>query len=181
MKIKININGRTYNSPDEVPPELRSFLDKDGDGVLDVLQENFKGGDEEAKVKVATKTYHLGKKGLGSGEALPDEVKDLLADKDGDGVPDVLQKQGGASPVRVTTRVSRTWTVNGKTYHSLEEMPAEARAALQKIKLGNTQSPSERISSSDPLDPDHRGLRDPIRPESSFPLWSWIKRRFRKR
>lgn len=68
-------------------------------------------------------------------EAMPPEgreawrtVMDKLTDRDGDGIPDVLQGKGGAAgatPESVTV-TSRTWT-------SVDEMPAEVRSGFERL------------------------------------------------
>lgn len=50
----------------------------------------------------------------------------LLADRDGDGIPDVLQRAGG-----VTGTTSTVYEVDGVTHHSLEEMPPDVRAMVE--------------------------------------------------
>jgi len=128
VKIKISINGRVYSSLEEVPEELRELVDSDGDGVLDVVQKDFKGGAGKARAEAEA---HGGVKKVARKE-LRAGIKELLTDRDGDGIPDVVEGSG-QGPVRVTAEVSRSYTVNGRRYDSIEEMPAPARAAVQKL------------------------------------------------
>jgi hypothetical protein len=57
-----------------------------------------------------------------------DKVMGLLADKDQDGVPDIMQQAGGANVV--VNQAS--FTVNGQQYSSLEEMPDEVRKVYER-------------------------------------------------
>jgi hypothetical protein len=50
----------------------------------------------------------------------------LLADKDGDGTPDILQMASSVSH----TQVQAIYEINGKRYESLEEVPAEYRSLI---------------------------------------------------
>ena len=91
----------------------------------------------------------------------------LLADKNQDGTPDVLQAgQPGvpgapAGKIKLTTKVRVTTTqkivFNGQVYHSADEMPAEARQAYQRA-IGT-------------LDADQNGVPDML--EGPQPLASF--------
>lgn len=68
---------------------------------------------------------------------LPPEVQDLvrtrMPDTDGDGIPDVLQ--GGPVPEPVVTT---TYSVDGTEYTSLDELPPDVRAHLQRAMAWGT-------------------------------------------
>jgi len=100
----IVIDGKTYKSVDEMPPDIRAKyeeamrnLDKDQNGIPDLLE----GGK-------------------------------LFEDKDKDGIPDALEalaKLKGSVP-RVIT--SRKFSVNGQVYDGLEQLPPEIRAQYEQ-------------------------------------------------
>ena len=68
-----------------------------------------------------TVRYTVNGREYASLDEVPEAFRKLLEDKDADGVPDLLQKLGAR------TVVSRTWWINGKTYHHLEDIPPELR------------------------------------------------------
>src|SRR5262245_5397803 len=100
----IVIDGKTYKSVDEMPPDIRAKyeeamrnLDKDQNGIPDLLE----GGK-------------------------------LFEDKDKDGIPDALAalaKLKGSVP-RVIT--SRKISVNGQVYDGLDQLPPEIRAQYEQ-------------------------------------------------
>lgn len=74
--------------------------------------------------------------------AASNPLGDLFADRDGDGVPDIVQNLGGGggdhsvqvSQVSTSTQVQVS--VNGKTYSSLDQVPPEQRELLRSMGLG---------------------------------------------
>lgn len=105
-----------------VSPELLEKYDFFDQAIAEVL---FKStGNLSAAVVQATynyngRTYHRL-------EEMPPEVRALFADKEGDGLPDIL------SGKILSARSSQTtYNYNGRTYQSLEELPAEARALFE--------------------------------------------------
>jgi len=54
-----------------------------------------------------------------------------LADRDGDGIPDIVTQRGVASPPRGTV-VRKMFVVNGTTYDDPATMPPDARAMYDK-------------------------------------------------
>jgi hypothetical protein len=98
MSTRITINGQEYDSPDQMPPDVRKIYD----GAL----------------------------AMGA---------PLLADRDGNGVPDVLEGKGG---FKFAAQVARAVLVNGIQYKSPEEMPPDVRQhyeqAMAKVKSGGT-------------------------------------------
>jgi hypothetical protein len=72
-----------------------------------------------------------------SPDAMPPEVRRLyelanqmLADKDGDGVPDLFGQVAGTSQANVVQTTQ--FVVDGKVYTSLDELPAEARRKYEQ-------------------------------------------------
>ena len=68
---------------------------------------------------------------------LPAGIADLLADRDGDGIPDIVQGKGGAQGATVTTTTTTTtsqssYVINGQRYNSPEEMPPDVRQIFEK-------------------------------------------------
>jgi hypothetical protein len=54
----------------------------------------------------------------------------VVADSDGNGIPDILEGKGSAG-ANITTQVTSQIVVNGREYQSLDEVPAEDRRAIQ--------------------------------------------------
>jgi hypothetical protein len=98
MSTKITINGREYDSPEQMPPDVRKIYD----GAL----------------------------ALG----VP-----LLEDRDGNGVPDLLEGKGG---FKLAARVAKAILVNGVKYTGPDEMPPDVRTlyeqTLAKAKAGGS-------------------------------------------
>jgi hypothetical protein len=79
-------------------------------------------------------------------EHLPPDVRahyeramSTLADRNGNGIPDILEMQPGQAggktgdpPVRIVT--SQKLVINGRQYDSVEQMPAEDRRLLEEIQ-----------------------------------------------
>jgi len=62
---------------------------------------------------------------IGNLDEAPEEYRKLLEDKDGDGIPDVVQGQGQGV---LKKEVKVSYEFNGRKYGSLDEMPLEHRA-----------------------------------------------------
>jgi len=85
-----------------------------------------------AKITVNGVTYD-------SVEAMPPDVRRVyvhsltqipeLADSDGDGIPDIVQREG--LTLQRGTQIRQKFIVNGTTYESLESMPPESRRACE--------------------------------------------------
>jgi hypothetical protein len=61
MKHLYKINGKTYNSLDEIPEDMRKLLDADGNGIPDMIEDNpemFKSPDGKQIAFAAKKTEH---------------------------------------------------------------------------------------------------------------------------
>lgn len=79
-----------------------------------------------------------------SWDDLPAEAQDLIRSKmpdtNGDGIPDVFQ--GGPVPDPV---VSTTYSVNGKDYASLDELPPDMRAHIERA-MASGLAPGETFT-----------------------------------
>lgn len=88
LKTKIRINGQEYNSPDEMPSEVRSLYEK----AL---------ASRGIQVKTNSKIRFNGQS-FNSLDEMPADVRTVYdsimaaVDKNGDGIPDSLQKDGAA-------------------------------------------------------------------------------------
>jgi hypothetical protein len=63
----------------------------------------------------------------------------LMVDRDGDGTPDILAQHKGAQRVVEHTQ---TFVVDGKTYDRIEDIPREARAAVEAVRGMSAAGPS---------------------------------------
>src|SRR5438477_12565478 len=92
MSTKITVNGRTYQSVDEMPPDARAQYER---------------------------------------------AMSMLADRDGNGVPDAFEGKGpdtltagvGKGTVSVTTTMRR-FVINGKNYDRWEDIPEDLRIKI---------------------------------------------------
>lgn len=97
----IVIDGKTYNSVNEMPADVRqryeqalaSLRDQDGNRVPDVL-----------------------------------ESSNVLADKNRDGIPDMLENTAGAPIIANAMKV----LFDGREYSSLDDLPPDARAKYEQ-------------------------------------------------
>jgi hypothetical protein len=120
-----SVNGKTYNSLDEMPPEVRAqfetmqnmFADKNQNGMPDIL-EGVSGA--SAAVMQTAKIIYEGKM-YDSVEQLPpdarakyDAAMSKLADENKNGMPDVMEDALKTAPTVVTTQFSRA-TLNANT------------------------------------------------------------------
>jgi hypothetical protein len=100
----------------------------------------------ETRITVNGVEYH-------SVEEMPPEVRaeydrmmSLLADRDGDGVPDVLQSQLTHESTRSTKSINligsvskvSTISVNGKQYDRLKDVPPELRQLIDRARASRT-------------------------------------------
>lgn len=81
-----------------------------------------------------------------------EHVSGLLKDEDGDGIPDIVQNDEG----EVDVVHQATYTVNGVTYNSADEMPAEVRRVYEAM-MG-------------PIDADGDGIPDALQLGRHRPL-----------
>ena len=91
---QIIINGKTYKSVEEMPPEVRAKYEE--------AMQQFSGDPMQA-------------------------VANLFNDANKDGTPDMFEQ---AKPIHISTGMA--FVVDGKTYNSLEELPADARAKYEQ-------------------------------------------------
>ncbi len=98
----IVIDGKTYNSVDEMPADVRqryeqamgSLKDQNGNRVPDAFE----------------------------------NTANVFADNNRNGVPDIVENTAGASIISNTIKV----LVDGKEFNSLDELPPEARAKYEQ-------------------------------------------------
>ena len=97
---RITVNGKTYKSVDEMPPDVRRQY-------------------EEA-------------------------MQTMMADRDGNGVPDILEHPGAATGITSSfgTKHVEHISVNGKTYNRLEDVPPEFRDAITRAMSSQTTTPT---------------------------------------
>jgi hypothetical protein len=97
----IVIDGKTYHSVDEMPPEIRQ-------------------------------KYEQAMRSLGDANSnqIPDafDGMNILADKDKDGVPDVLENLAASHATVNTMKI----VIDGKEFDGLEHLPPEARARYEE-------------------------------------------------
>jgi hypothetical protein len=119
MPTPIIFNGKTYANFDEMPPKERQAYQQLMAILIDQDQNGVPDIMDDGLIK-----------GMGK----------LLADENKDGVPDVFENAQSNTPMHTTTFV-----VDGKTYRSPDEMPAEARqryeAAMRKMNAGSANVP----------------------------------------
>jgi len=77
-------------------------------------------------------------------------ARPALADRDGNGVPDLLEGGAGAG-VLPGVRVERRVVVNGTTYRSLGELPAELRPLVERAIAPPAGAPGAAIRTSEVL------------------------------
>ena len=107
----ITFNGQTYDFPDQMPPDLRKmyeetlkiFGDKNQDGEPDLFNTPFLG----------------------------DMLRQTFADQDADGIPDVMQGQFSSTQSPIVSG-STVIVYDGKTYNSLDELPASAQEEFRQ-------------------------------------------------
>lgn len=123
VSTRITINGREYNSVDEMPP--------------DVL-------------------------------AIYEQSMSMLADRDGNGVPDILEggnvKITGGENFKMVSAVSRKITVNGKSYERFEDLPAELQQKLRDSGIGGRAA----LSAPAPINQTARQLPTMPAPQDGF-------------
>ncbi|HLO15394.1 MAG TPA: hypothetical protein VK206_11225 [Anaerolineales bacterium] len=97
----IVIDGKTYHSVDEMPPDIRQ------------------------KYEQAIRTL-----GDANGNRVPDafEAANILADRDKNGVPDILENLAASNTVVNNMKI----VVDGKEFNGIENLPPEARARYEE-------------------------------------------------
>ena len=98
----IVIDGKTYNSVNEMPPDVRAKYEQAMKSVKD--------------------------KGLNGFPSQFENAGNIFKDQDGNGIPDLFE---GAASTQISTTSTRI-VVNGKEYGSIEELPPDARARYEQ-------------------------------------------------
>lgn len=112
------VDGKSYNSIDEMPPDVRAqfesvsnlLSDKDQNGIPDIV-DNLAPGAISKVVQTSTivfegKTYNTLDQLPPEGRAAYEKAMAKLADENKDGVPDVIASALRTAPTIVTTQVS---------------------------------------------------------------------------
>jgi hypothetical protein len=113
MNGPIIINGITYNSPDEMPPDVRAqyealgnlLADQNQNGMPDIVERAMQNG---ATVMQTSAIVYDGKTYACPDDLPPDarakykEAMAQLADRDQNGTPDVLENEDAALPVKTS-------------------------------------------------------------------------------
>lgn len=120
------VNGREYRSVDEMPAEDRQLYqqtlgllgDHDGDGVPDIFNQTGK-----------VQSVNLNQQQIDLTNGSNDQLKQVFVDRDGNGIPDILEGQtnfGNAQSNFVnpqTTTSSTTWKTSAPTADPLGGSP----------------------------------------------------------
>ncbi len=122
---RIVIDGKSYNSVDEMPEDVR----KKYEAALHSLKDQ-------------------------NGNSIPDVLENMgtLTDNNGDGIPDIVENTLGSPIVKAALKIM----MNGKEFHSLDDLPPEARAKYE-------QAMSK-------LDANHNGVPDILENNSNSPI-----------
>lgn len=97
---------------------------------------------------------------------LPPEVRKLLQDADGNGIPDILEGSNAGAAERLEVKIVEPTVIElgGRTYRSVDDLPAEmresVRAALAQAGAGGLSVPSNAGPTSAP---SFRNLAVPAR------------------
>ena len=102
----IVIDGRTYNSVNDMPPDIRQKYEQ----AMRSLQ--------DAKDNRVPGTF----------ESVASDPMSILADKNKDGVPDVLENLTTGQMIGQSMKI----IMDGKEYDGLESLPPEARARYEE-------------------------------------------------
>ncbi len=102
----IVIDGKTYHSVNEMPPEVRQEYEHAMRSFGDANQNHIPDAVETASTQTAN----------------------ILADKDKDGVPDLFENTTAGSTVVNNMKI----IVDGKEFNNLESLPPEARARYEE-------------------------------------------------
>lgn len=97
----IVIDGKTYNSVDEMPEDVRKNYEQAMSGFKEINASNISG-------------------------AL-DDVKNIFADKDNNGVPDVFENNQA-----INISGGMKYVVDGQVFNSINDLPPEVRAKYEQ-------------------------------------------------
>lgn len=98
---RIVIDGKTYNSVDEMPEDVRRNYEQAMRGFKEINTNNISGALED--------------------------VKNIFADKDNNGVPDVMEHNQA-----INISGGTKFVVDGRTFNTLDELPPDARAKYEQ-------------------------------------------------
>jgi hypothetical protein len=142
---KIVINGQSYDSPDDMPANIRETYqkamevlhDSDGNGIPDLLEgkpvQNISTGPVSLNLRSGSQII-LGNKIFTDPNDLPPEARvnydqaiakigPLLSDVDGNGIPDMLEGKISRQPVDTGTTTSTTMEIpSGNTFQASPPM-----------------------------------------------------------
>ena len=115
------INGKTYRSLEEMPPDVRAqwdamqamFTDKDQNGMPDMMDDMAESGAtmmQSSTIVYQGKAYARPDDLPPEGRAAYEAGMGKLTDANHDGTPDVMQDASYAAPVVVTTQISSNMT-----------------------------------------------------------------------
>lgn len=107
----ITFNGQTYNSPDEMPPDVRKMFEE----TLKIFGDNNQDGEPD----------------LFNTPFVGDMLRQTFADQDADGVPDIMQGQFSSEQGPMMSAAT-VIVYEGKTYNSIDELPASAQAEIRQ-------------------------------------------------
>jgi hypothetical protein len=163
---KYVINGKQYDSLEEIPAEYRAmFEDADGDGRPDFIQnaipDGLFGGTSQS-IEVSTvngvTTWRVGDRRYGSLEEMPPEHRALFQDRDGDGLPDFLPnfsqmslgtslgaqvQAGGASEIDVEAAQPQSTPMSGRRSSSYEDTSPRQPSSLERPFQSDFAPPGE--------------------------------------
>lgn len=105
---RIVIDGKIYNSVDEMPADVRAKYEQ----AMRSLRDSNQNGVPDNMDNV--------------------NVANIFKDQNGNGIPDIFENP---SSTHVTTNTTK-FVVNGREYDNLEDLPADARAKYEKA-MGN--------------------------------------------
>ena len=163
---KYVINGRQYDSLEEIPAKYRAmFEDADGDGRPDFIQiaiPNGLFGGTSQSVEMSTvngvTTWRVGDRQYGSLEEMPPEHRALFQDRDGDGLPDFLPnisgmsraaslgaqaRAGGASEIDVETTEPQSAAMPSRGLSSYEDATPRQPSSLERPFQNDFAPPGE--------------------------------------
>lgn len=113
------IGGKTYQRLEDVPEEYRKMIDRDGDGVADLLEDGVPP-EGESRFIIEGKEYSRL-------EDVPAEMRKML-DPDGDG------------KVNLEGVPHTSYQVDGKSYERLEDVPEPYRSMIKEAEERERQS-----------------------------------------
>lgn len=140
MNNTFTVNGKTYNSLDEMPPDVRAqyesmsnlFGDKNQNGVPDIMENMLNVGTtmmQSNKIIFEGKMYDSVDQLPPEARAKYEQAMSKLADANKNGVPDVLENLPHAGTMFMSTNKI---LFEGKAYDSVDQLPPEARTKYEQ-------------------------------------------------